>query len=1032
MKRMRGAIAWMANNPVTANLLMFTCLIGGAFAFTQITQEVYPNTEEDVVSVSVAYPGATPEEVEQGICLAIEEAIRSIEGVEEITSTASEGSASVSAKLFDGANRMKAFQDIKSEIDRITTFPLDAEEPQVSLVARRREQVVLVIYGDVPEMSLRTVSEQVRDRLLQSPDITQIDLAGVRKYEISVEVSQENLRRYGLTHRSIASQLANEAVELSGGGIKTDSGETLLRMRERKNFGREFERVPVVTSEDGTRILLGEIADVIDGFEDTDRFAYYNGKRAIMLEVYRIGDQTPAQVSAAVNGMIPQIREELPAGIQIAVLNDRTDMFMQRADLLLRNGFSGLLLVILFLGIFLELRIAFWVMMGIPVSILGSMLLMPAFGISINMTTMFAYILALGMVVDNAIVIGENFYHYRQNGLPPVDAAVRGTRELSMPVAFSILTNIVAFLPLMVLPGMMGRNMGQLPFVVIAVFTISWIECLFILPAHLSHGREREKRGFHAWIHRQQQRFSHAFSRWVQNSYGRFLNYCLEHRYFVVVISLVMLIITAGYWYSGRLGFSMFSQMESDYAMVSLTMPYGTPIEKTSAIVRRMVQAAQEIVEESGHPELSQGIFADVGSGGSHRASVRTYLAPPEVREKIMSTTQFAARWREKVGPIPGVRAVRYAYDSGGGPGGGYALTVELRHENVTVLEEAAQALARELETFPRTTDVDDGVLQGKPQYDFTMRPEAASLGLTAEDVGRQIRSAFEGTEVLRQQRGRNEVRVKVRYPVEERRRLYNLENFILRTPGGGEAPLLEMVDVDKGHSYTSITRRNGLRTQTVRADVRPRARTGEVMTQLDAVVLPRLMRDFPGLTYSYEGLQKESRDSFASLGVNGILVLIAIYALLAIPFKSYSQPLIVMVSIPFGVIGAVIGHVLMGYTMTMNGIVGMLALAGVVVNGALVLIDFANARRDQHDSVHDAVVSAGVQRFRPIMLTTLTTFFGLAPMIFETSRQARYLIPMAISLGYGLLFSTAITLILVPALYMITEDAHNFFHPKK
>ncbi|MFA5687548.1 MAG: efflux RND transporter permease subunit [Kiritimatiellales bacterium] len=1032
--RIRGPIAWMANNPVAANLLMLTCLVGGLIVFFQVTQEVFPYAEEDIVTVSVRYPGATPAEVEQGICLAVEEAVRGIEGVKEVIATANEGSASISAEILDGSDRMKVYQDIKSEIDRITTFPLDAEEPQVSLQVRRRGTMDLVLTGDIPEVSLRMLAEQVRDRLLQNPYITQIDLAGTRNFEISIEVSQENLRRYGLTHRSIASQLSNEAVELSGGGIKTDSGETLLRMKERKNFGYEFEQVPVVTSEDGTRILLGEIATVIDGFEDSDRFAYYNGRRAVMLEVYRVGDQTPAQISGAVAEMLPQIRAELPDGVEIAVLNDRTKMFFQRAALLLNNGYMGLLLVVLFLGIFLEIRIAFWVMMAIPVSFLGSVILMPLCDLSINMTTMFAFILALGMVVDNAIVVGENYYYYQQNGMPPVDAAVKGTREVATPVAYSILTNIVAFMPLLVLPGMMRRNMGPLPLIVIFVFIFSWIECIFILPAHLSHGRLRgEKRGLNAWIHRKQQKFSGWFERWVKNKYGPFLNFCLKHRYLVVAFSVMLLLTVSGYWASGRLGYQLFATIESDFAQVSLVMPYGTPVEKTAAIAQRIVRAAQELVEESGHPELCEGIFSDVGRGGSHQVNVRAYLADAEVRDKIMSTTEFAACWRAKVGPIPGMRSARFSADSGGGPGAGYALTVELRHEDVDTLETAAQELAVELGEFPRVTDIDDGVLQGKPQFDFTMRAEAASLGLTAEDVGRQIRSAFEGTEVLRQQRGRNEVKVKVRYPAEERRRMYNLENFILRTPDGGEVPLLEVVDIEKGYSYTSIRRRDGLRTQTIRADVRPRSRTGEVMALLDNTALPKLMRNYPGLSYSYEGLQKESRDSLASLRVTLPLVLIAIYALLAIPFKSYSQPLIVMVSIPFGAIGAVLGHVIMGYSMTMNGLVGMLALAGVVVNGALVLIDFANARRKTHDNAHDAVVSAGIQRFRPIMLTTLTTFAGLAPMIFETSRQARYLIPMAISLGFGLLFSTTITLVLVPALYMITEDIkhgiHNFFH---
>jgi multidrug efflux pump subunit AcrB len=1030
MLRHKGPIAWMANNPVAANLLMFVCLIGGGIVFTQIKQEVFPDMDENVVSVSVAYPGATPEEVEQGICLVVEESIRSLDGVKEVTSTAGEGSASIQAELQDDADPMKVYQDIKSEIDRVTTFPVDAEEPQVSLAVHRREVINLVLFGDISENSLCELAEQVRERLLQNPSITQVDLAGVRNREISIEVPQEELRRYNLTHRQIASAVANEAVELSGGGIKTSSGETLLRMKERRDYGAEFARVPVAASEDGAQVRVEDIGTVTDGFEDSDRFAFYDGKPAVMLDVYRVGAQTPADISKAVFEMLPLLREQLPVGVDVNVLSDRTEIFFQRAKLLLGNGALGLILVMLLLGSFLEIRLAFWVMMGIPISFLGSMILMPMMGLTINMITMFAYILALGIVVDDAIVVGENIYHYQQDGLPPIDAAIKGTREVASPVGFSILTNIIAFIPLMVLPGSMGNVMGMLPLVVISVFTISWLESLYILPAHLSHGRKHAPHGINAWIHGRQQKLSHAFTHWVRTKYGPFLDRCLNHRYLVVSASLALLILVGGYWKSGRLGFSMFPTVESDYARANATLPYGVPIEKTEAVSERLVSAAQEVIKECGHPELSEGIFSDVGKGGGNKVEVRAFLADAKVRNKIMSTEEFTKRWRAKAGDIPGVRAMRFASDSGG-PGGGAALTVELRHEKVAVLEAAAAALAKELETFPLTQDVDDGVEQGKRQFDFTMKPSALSLGLTAEEVGRQVRSAFQGVDVLRQQRGRNEVRVKVKLPESERTRMYNLENFILRTPAGGEVPLSEVVDTEVGHSYTSISRRNGMRTQSVTADVRPKSKAGAVMAQLDATVFPALMEQFPGLDYSYEGQQADNRDSLGSMAITLPLVLLGIYALLAIPFRSYIQPLIVMISIPFGIIGAVLGHVLMGYDMSMIGIIGMLALSGVVVNDALVLIDFANSRRAHHDNAHDAVVAAGIQRFRPIMLTTLTTFGGLAPMIFETSRQARFLIPMAISLGYGLLFATMITLLLVPSLYMIVEDVKGLRRPK-
>ncbi|QHI68020.1 efflux RND transporter permease subunit [Tichowtungia aerotolerans] len=1029
LKNPKGPIAWMVNNPVAANLLMAICLIGGLISFTNIGQEVFPDLAEEVVTIRVGYPGGTPEELEQGVCLVVEEAVRGLEGVKEVTATASEGSASVEAELLDGVNVMKVYQDIKSEIDRITTFPDEAEEPEVSLASRRRGAMTLVLYGEISDTVLRALAEQVRDRLQQSPEITQVDLSGTRDLEISVEVSQEQLRRYGLTHRGIASKINQEAIELSGGRIKTDSGETLLRMKERRDYGLDFAGLPVAVSEDGTPVRLGDIADVQDGLEDSDRFAFYNGKPAIMIDVYRVGEQTPTEISKEVYAMLPLIREQLPDGVEIQVRSDRTEIFVQRAELLLRNGAVGLMLVMLLLGFFLEIRLAFWVMMGIPISFLGSMLLMPALGMTINMITMFAYLIALGIVVDDAIVVGENIYHYQQKGEKPFLAAIKGCREVASPVGFSILTNVAAFVPLLVLPGMMGKMLGMLPIVVISVFMLSWLESIYILPAHLSHSRLHKLKGLRKKIHEQQQRFSNAFTRWVRKVYGPFLDRCLTHRYLVVSAALALLILIGGYWKSGRLGFSMFTTVESDYSVATVVLPYGSPIGDTEQITQRVVKGAQAVLEASGHPELVEGIFADVGRGGTHQAQVRVYLADAEVRDKIMSTMAFTQAWRKQVGTVPGVRFIRFSADSGG-PGGGPALTVELRHESIAVLEAAAAELGRELEQFPLVQDVDDGVETGKSQFDFTMKPEGTALGLTPTEVGRQIRAAYQGAEALRQQRGRNEVKVRVRLPKEDRDRLYSFENFILRTPDGGEVLLEDAVDVDAGTSYTSIKRRNGMRALTLTADVRPKSKAGEVREQLAASVWPKIMDRYPGLDYSYEGRDADSRESFGSMKVTLPMVLVAIYALLAIPFKSYSQPLIVMISIPFGIIGAVIGHLIMGYDMTMIGIIGMLALSGVVVNDALVMISFANDRRAHHDNAHDAVVSAGIQRFRPIMLTTFTTFGGLAPMIFETSRQARFLIPMAISLGYGLLFATCITLLLVPSLYMIIEDIKGLREP--
>ncbi len=1019
----RGPIGWMARNAVAANLLMVFFMAGGAATFNVITKEFFPNIARDTVTVRVPYPGAGPEEVEQGIVLAIEEAVRGMDGVKEIESTAAEGIGTVVAELIEGGNAMKIYQDIKSEVDRVRTFPEDAEEPTVTLDTRRRFELTAVLWGNASETSLRELGERIRDRLLQHEDITQVELAGVRPLEISIEVPRENLRRYGLTLQEVAYRLRNASVELPGGGIKTKSGEILVRIMERRDWGREFARTPIITMPDGTSVLLEDIATIKDGFEESDRYALYNGLPAIGIEVYRVGNQTPQRIQHAVKEVFAEIQPDLPAGTHLKIRFSFADIYRQRAQLLLKNGSLGLCLVLLLLGCFLELRLAFWVMMGIPVSFLGTLLFMPGMDLSLNMMTMFAFIVALGIVVDDAIVVGENIYHYRQAGDDAMTAAIKGVREVSMPIAFSILTNVVAFIPLMLLPGIMGKILFMLPCVVISAFLISWVECLFILPAHLGHRERRRRPAPFEAIHRMQQRFSNAFHRWVRRRYAPFLDGAISHRYLVVVTACSILTLTLTYMGSGRMGFELFPSVESDYAYGSCLLPFGTDVKVTDAAVQRMVAAAKRTADRLEHPELIEGIYAEVGDRGSHNGEVRVYLPPAKTRESLgISTQDFVDAWRKEIGDIPGVTLIRLQADRGG-PGSGPALTVELRHSDMDVLETTATRLAEILGEFPLVRDADTGFQEGKRQYDFTITDAGRSAGLTAREVSRQVRNAYEGAEAMRQQRGRNELKVKVRLPRRERESEFVLHDLILRTPRGGEIPLREAVHFSSNRAYTVIRRRNGKRAMGVTADVRPKSKVNQVMQVLNTEVLPGMMDDNPGLSYSYEGRQAEHTKSLASLKMTIPIVLLAIFSLLAVPFRSYAQPLIVMTSIPFGIVGAVAGHLIMGYDLSLIGLIGIVALSGVVVNDSLVMIDFANRMRRHHATAHDAVVAAGVQRFRPIMLTTLTTFGGLMPMIFETSRQARFLIPMALSLGYGLLFATMITLVLVPSLYMILED---------
>lgn len=1019
----RGPIAWMAKHGVAANLLMLILLIGGLITAKNIKQEVFPEFDVDEVNISISYPGASPEEVEQGIVLAVEEAVRGLDGIEDINSTANEGSANIRVEFLIGTDDQKLYQDIKQEVDRIRSFPEDAEDPQVTLVTRRREVLQIALYGDADEKILAEYAEEIRDRLMQSANITQVDLSGVRDYEISIEVPEENLRAYNLTIANIAEIVRKATVEIPGGSLKTKGGEILLRVKEKKDYGREFAEVPVITSDSGTEVKLGDIARIIDGFEDSDRYATYNGKRAVLIEVYRTGEQTPIQVSDETRKVLENMQGEIPPGLYTAIPRDRSDIYRQRMELLLKNAYIGLSLVLCLLALFLELRLAFWVMMGVPISFLGAFILLPMLGVSINMISMFVFIIALGIVVDDAIVVGENIYEHLLKGDKPLHSVISGTKEVAVPVTFSILTNIVTFMPLAFVPGTVGKIFKVIPFVVISVFIISLFESIFILPSHLRHKVKR--RWFEEWIHIKQQEFSRSFISAVRKYYSPVLKLALRNRYISVGIACAIMIITVGYVKSGRLGTEVMPKVESDYAIVSAALPFGSPRESTEKVRDYLISVANEVAEEHGGEKLVQGIFADLGRsvnnvGGSHTLEIRVFLTDPKIRP--ISTKEFTQLWRQRTGPLADVEYLRFE-DDRGGPGSGASLSVELSHKNITTLEKAGEELALNLAEFPNVKDIDDGFQPGKVQYDFKLLPEGRSLGLTSEYLARQIRNAFYGAEVLRQQRGRNEVTVRVRKPESERISEKSLEDLLIKTPGGTDVPLRHVASSKKGRSYTSISRRNGRRTITVTADVTPRSKSDLVLNKIKEDALPSLMQKYHGLQYSFEGRKAEFDESMESLKYGFVVAVLAIYALLAIPFQSYSQPLIVMVSIPFGIVGAATGHLLMGYSLSVMSMMGVVALSGVVVNDSLVLIDYANKLTAEGFSAFAAVTNAGVRRFRPILLTTLTTFGGLAPMIFESSRQAKFMIPMAISLGYGILFATVISLILVPCLFLIIDD---------
>ncbi len=1018
-------LSWMAQNHVAANLLMLAFIVGGLISLGQITKEVFPGYDLDIVDISARYPGASPGEVERGVVLVIEEQVRSIDGVERVTAVSKEGQASLSVELITGVDPNVVLQDIKSSVDRITSLPDEAEKPTINLKTRRREVIRLALFGDIDEAALFALGETVKEGLVSLPGITQVDLVGVRDHELSIEVSQAHLRAYDLTLEQIAAAVRNRAVDVSAGVIKAKRGEILIRTTERRDIASEFRELDLLSSNDGTVVKLKDIATIKNSFAETDREAYYNGKRAVILNVFRTGDQTPQSVSKAVLEYIDGLQTTLPSSIGIEAYNDRSKIFEQRKKLLLKNGTIGLLLVLLTLGLFLEPRLAFWTSMGIPISIIGSLVILTLIGGSINMVSMFAFIVTLGIVVDDAIVVGENIFYKRQQTTDTARAAIEGVTEMAAPVMIAIATNVIAFTPLLFVSGSMGRFFAMLPAVVISVFLISLVECLFILPAHLSYPHRKRKNIVITLLEWLPRRFNSLFVSFIQKVFSPTLKFCIHWRYVVAVTAVSVLFISYAYWDSGWINFSFRPNIQTDRIDAEIELPFGSSIEDVRKISKLVEEGGLRAIKKNGGEKILIGVKTDIGRRGSNTAEVTFNLAAQADRE--ITTKQFSVAWRKEVGHIAGLEKLFFDYLVG--PGGSTAINVELSHYDTAILENAATDLAGIIAQYQGVTDINDGFAQGKPQFDYKIRPEGRSLGLTAQDLGGQLRHAFHGVEALRQQRGRNEVKIVVRLPEEERKSLYHLEQFFIRTPDGGEMPLARAAQLKRSRAYTEINRVDGKRVLNVTANVVPGQGNANMIQQnLRADHFASLKAKYSGLKISFQGRERQRVKAVKDLLFGIIFVLPAIFCLLAVLFRSYFQAFFVMVSIPFGLVSALIGHVIMGYDISIISIFGMIALCGVAVNGGLVFMVTANNLKAGGETVIEAAMHAAIRRFRPIILTALTTFFGLAPMIFEQSVQARFLVPMAISLGYGILFTTVIILFLMPALFVICFDIKTKF----
>lgn len=1043
---MNRAIAWFAENSVAANLLMVVILASGLITIGGIELEIFPEFSADVVTVSVVYRGAAPEEVEEGVCVRIEEAVQSIEGIERIRSTASENRGSVNIELIPGADARRVLEDVKSAVDAIDTFPDETEQPLIQEVVLRRQVVNVAVSGDADEATLKYLGEQVRDEITAIPGITQAELSGARPYEVSIEVSESALRRFNLTFDEVVRAVRRSSLDLPGGAIKTEGGEILLRTKGQAYKGTAFENIVLRTRPDGAALTVGDVATVVDGFADADISGRFDLEPGVMVQVFRVGDQDALDISRKVKEYIKSAESRMPEGISLTIYADFSRILEGRLNLMLKNGRGGFILVLVILALFLRLRLAFWIALGIPISFLGAIALMPTVGASINLISLFAFIVVLGIVVDDAIVVGENIYRRFQQGERGLRGAIAGAQEVAVPVTFAVLTSIAAFSPLLMVPGTSGKIMRLIPEIVILTLIFSLVESLFILPAHLAHARLRQRKKTTSRIGGMLRRFRDGFSSrldWIIHQlYRPFLERCLEWRYLSASVGVAALTLTAGLILGGWIGFVFLPQVPADNVAAILTMPQGTPAEATARVVRRLEASAirlQRELESETDEKIFTHMLALVGDqplraaqrdnrgrnasySGAHLGEVNIELTPAE--ERSISSIEIARRWRKLAGPIPDATELTFTSSlfSVGEP-----INIQLTGPDYDELRAAAEKLKTRLAEYPGVLDIADSFRPGKKEVKLALTEEARLLGLTMADMARQVRQAFYGEEAQRIQRGRDDVRVMVRYPESERRSMNNLESMRLRTPEGVEVPFSVAARTELGRGYAAIRRTDRQRIVSVTADVdEGTTNANEVLADVTARVLPAIVADHPRVRFSLEGEQREQQESMEGLTRSFGMALFVIFGLLAIPFRSYLQPFIIMAVIPFGFVGAVMGHIIMGLDLTILSIFGLVALSGVVINDSLVMVDFINRRRKEGNDLQEAIRQSGMARFRPILLTSLTTFAGLTPLLFEKSLQAQLLIPMATSLGFGVIFGTAVILILVPVTYAILEDIRH------
>jgi len=1008
----RGVVSWFAHNPIAANLLMLLIIVGGISSMPALEKEFFPQREINKIRIDVVYPGAGPAEVETQICRRIEEALSDLDGIEELVSTAREGMAQIMVEVRSDYDSQRLLNAVKSRVDALNTLPREAERPQISEILWRSRMMTIALAGNIGEANLKELGERIREDIAALPRVSLVELRQPRNYELSIEVSELDLRRYGLRIDDVVAAIRSSSLNLPAGKIRAEGGDIQLQTRGQAYVARDFEQIVLLSRVDGTTVRIGDVATVIDSFEDVDVESMLNGMPALSVDVFVTTRPDVLATSRVVNAYVERIQATLPSGVELKVMRDMSQPFKGRLTTLVNNGLGGLALVFVLLTVFLRPALAFWVSIGIAAAFLGAVWILPYTGVSLNMVSLFAFILILGILVDDAIIVGEAIHTHQEAGMRGVEGAVIGTQSVIRPVTFAVISTMIFFLPMYFLPGE-GQESKHLATVVLLALAFSLIESLLILPAHLANMRpERPGRiPLLAGLEVTREKIEHWLLRFARETYRPFLEGCLRNRYLTLSLFVAALLITVSVLAGGWLRTSFFPRVPIDFVVATATLPDGVAFQETLRVKQRLEESAEQLRAEL---NSEREIVTDVETV-AYGVTVRATITMIDAKDRPIDAPELSRRWSQAIGPLPQVKD--FDLQATMMPLG-KAIEFDISAPLIEDLRAAAVEMQAVLAAYPGVTAVYSSLEETRPEIELRLKPQAELLGLSLADVAGQVRRGFHGEEAQRIPRLREDVKVMVRYPRRERLSEDFLREMRIRTPEGREVPFEAVAEVLYVNSYRVIERIDRKRTATISADLSPSAgNAAEIVRDVQARHLPGWERSYSGFAMELDGEQAEESEFMQSVFRLIVLSMLVIYALMAVVFRSYSQPLLVLTAIPFGYAGAIIGHLLFGREVSMFSLMGIIACAGVVVNDNLVLIDRFNALRAQGLNTFEGMAQAATDRFRPIVLTSVTTFVGMAPIMFETSGQAQFLIPMVLSLSFGVLVATFVTLLFVPAL---------------